>query len=399
MVISKGDNYMKYDFNKVIDRKNTNSVKWDLCCQIFGKSDILPMWVADMDFSSPVEIIDAIKKRAEHGIFGYTFSPDRLGESIVRWMKKRHNWDIKEEWILHTPGVVTSVKNAILALTEKGDGVLLQTPVYYPFFASITGNGRKLITNPLIYNNGYYEIDFDDLETKFSGGVKMMILCSPHNPGGRVWRRYELEKIAELAEKHKVIILSDEIHSDLVFKDYKHIPVASLSKETERNTLTCISPTKTFNIASLSHSSVIIPNPEFREKFEKTGRNTGADMLNIFGQIAAEAAYTYGEEWLDELMEYLGGNLETLNTYFKDNIPSIRVGKLEATYLAWLDCRDVMDKAGNLNRFLVEKAGVGLNDGAMYGREGFGFQRLNFACPRGILLEGLKRIGEAINSL
>lgn len=390
---------MKDVFDEIIDRKNTCSVKWDYCKDKFGREDVLPMWVADMDFPSPIEITEAIKKRAEHCIFGYTGVSEQLTGAMIRWMKRRNNWTIRKDWTIHTPGVVTSINIAILAYTDIGDKILIQTPVYYPFYSSITDNDRQLVVNPLKNHHGYYEIDFDDLEKKFGSGVKMMILCSPHNPVGRVWKIEELNRIAELCIKYNVLVISDEIHSDLIYEGYRHIPIAAVSDGILLNSVTCISPTKTFNLAGLAESSAIIPNVDLRNKFQKTLKKTGAGMLNIFGLEAAEAAYTHGEQWLEELIAYLTVNLETLIDYFNENIPSIKVVKPEGTYLAWLDCRELSEKTGGLREFFVHKAGVGLNDGIMFGKDGAGFQRMNFACPRALLLEGLQRIESAVGKL
>lgn len=387
---------MKYSFDKIVNRKDTCSLKWDFCGERFGRSDILPMWVADMDFESPAEIKEAIIKRAQHGVFGYTGVPDRLNYAFTSWMKRRNGWDIDQAWILHTPGVVTSVNNAVLAYTKVGDKILLQTPIYYPFFSSILDNGRVLATNSLVNRDGHFEIDFVDFEAKLADGVKMFILCSPHNPIGRVWTEDELNNIAELCVKYSVLVVSDEIHSDIIYKGHKHISLAMASDKVKDNSITCFSPTKTFNLAGLSESVVIIPNEGLRKMFQNNLRNTGAGMLNIFGQVAAEAAYTYDEPWLEELLAYLTNNLEFLTDYFRERIPEIKVIKPEGTYLAWLDCRELPIKAEKLKEFFVFKAGVGMNDGAQFGKEGSGYQRINFACPRELLQEGLQRIERAL---
>lgn len=395
----KGEVSMKNKFEEIIDRKNTYSLKWDHCMERFGKEDILPMWVADMDFKSPIEVTEAIKLRAEHGVFGYTGISEKLSDALTGWMKRRNNWTIEGQWIVHSPGVVTSINNSILAFTDIGDKILIQTPVYYPFYSSINDNDRHLIVNSLKDNNGHYEIDFADLEKKLGSGVKMMIFCSPHNPIGRVWNINELDQVAKLCLKYKVLLVSDEIHSDLVYKGHRHIPAASLSEEILNNSVTLISPTKTFNLAGLSESIAIIPNIELRRKFIKALNRTGAGMLNIFGLTAAEAAYAHCEGWLEELMLYLHDNLETLIEYFDKNIPGIKVVRPEATYLAWLDCNELPVAAEKLKEFFTFKAGVGLNDGITFGKEGIGFQRINFACPRVLLLEGLERIKSAVDML
>ena len=390
---------MENIFDEFIDRKNTHSLKWDYCRQRFGRKDILPMWVADMDFKSPAPITDAIIHRAKHGVFGYTEASEKLSAALTAWMKNRHNWQIDNKWIIYSPGVVTSVNTAILAYTNPGDKVLMQTPIYYPFYSSIRDNGRELAVNPLKNNNGYYEIDFIDLEEKLSDNVKVMIFCSPHNPIGRVWKIHELEEVLRLCRKYNVIIVSDEIHSDLVFEGHKHIPMSSLSEDAYKKCITLVSPTKTFNIAGLSVSIAVIPDFELRSRFINTLNKNGAGMLNIFGLTAAEAAYTSCEKWLEELLEYLQNNLNVLVEYFKNNIPQIKVIPPEATYLAWLDCSNLPVPANKLKEFFVNEAGVGLNDGVTFGEEGYGFQRLNFACPRKVLLEGLERINKAVREL
>lgn len=389
---------MSSRFDEIIDRKNTNSVKWDYLEQRFGRADILPMWVADMDFKSPSIIKEEIIKRAEHGVFGYTGASEKLSAALASWMKKRHNWEINNKWLVYSPGVVTSVNTAILTYTNPGDKILIQTPIYYPFYPSIKDNERELVTNPLKDINGCYEIDFEDLEKKLADNVKMMIFCSPHNPIGRVWRTDELEEILRLCRKYNVTIVSDEIHSDLVFKGHKHIPIASLDKDFT-NCITLVSPTKTFNVAGLAVSTAIIPDMELKQKFISTISKTGAGMLNIFGLEAAEAAYTHGQEWLEELLLYLENNLNILEDYFEKNIPQIKVIRPEATYLAWLDCNKLPVPAEKLKDFFVNKAGVALNDGLIFGKEGYGFQRLNFACPTTVLLEGLKRIKKAVQEI
>lgn len=386
-------------FDELVDRRNTDCLKWDYCKQIFGKDDILPMWVADMDFKSPRPIAQAIIRRAEHGIFGYTEESERLSDAVLGWLKRRHNWEIDSKWLTYSPGVVTSVNTAILAFTEPGDKILMQTPIYYPFYSSIKENERELVTNSLISRNGHYEIDYADLEEKLADNVRLMIFCSPHNPIGRVWTLDELKEVLRLCRKYNVIVVSDEIHSDLVYTGHKHIPIASLSEELLKNSVTLISPTKTFNIAGLSMSAAIIPDAELRKKFRSTLKKHGAGVLNLFGLEAAIAAYTKCEEWLNELLVYLEDNLNFLIQYFEENIPKIKVIRPEATYLAWLDCTDLPIPGEKLKAFFAHEAGVGLNDGATFGVEGHGFQRINFACPRPVLEEGLERIRNAAEKL
>lgn len=387
---------MDHIFDEFIDRKNTDSLKWDFCKQRFGKENILPMWVADMDFKSPSPITEAIIRRAEHGVFGYTEVSEKLVAALTAWIKKRHNWQIDNKWIVYSPGVVTSVNTAILAYTKPGDKVLMQTPIYYPFYSSIKDNRRELVVNSLKNNDGYYEIDFADLEQKLADNVRIMIFCSPHNPIGRVWKLQELEEVLRICRKYDVMLVSDEIHSDLVFKGHKHIPISSLAEEYYNKCITLVSPTKTFNIAGLSVSAAIIPDINLRREFRNTLNKNGAGMLNIFGLAAAEAAYTDCEKWLDELLEYLENNLDILVEYFQNHIPQIKVIRPEATYLAWLDCNNLQVPVGKLKDFFINEAGIGLNDGVAFGEEGYGFQRINFACPRKTLLNGLEKIRSAV---
>ncbi|MEA4847627.1 MAG: PatB family C-S lyase [Clostridiaceae bacterium] len=390
---------MKYDFDKIIDRSGTDAIKWNNLDKTFGKADILPMWVADMDFEAPQPVIDALIKMSQHGIYGYTEKPDSFYSSIIKWIEKRHGWHVRDEWISVTPGVVPALSFSILSYTEPGDKVLLQSPVYHPFFSSIKNNGRIIVNNQLKYENNEWKIDFEDLELKFKSGVKVMILCNPHNPVGRVWSRKELESIGELCIRYNVVIVSDEIHSDLIFGDHVHIPIASISEELAERTITCVAPSKTFNIAGLYTSAVIIPDKSLRDKFIKTINRMGVEAKNLFGITAMEAAYTHGEEWLDQLLPYLEGNLDFLVNYFNIMIPKIKVSKPQGTYLAWLDCRELGMAQKDLVDFFIYKAGVGLNDGAAFGAGGEGFMRMNAACPRSLLEEGLKRIENAIRTI
>jgi len=390
---------MPPNFDVKIDRENTGSIKWDYYRERFEIRDILPMWVADMDFPSPAEVAAAIKHRADHPVFGYTKVSESYNEAVIQWVKRRSHWEIGREWIVHTPGVVTSIITAILAYTHAGDKVLIQSPVYHPFYSSVTGNERQLVINPLKLEGESYVIDFDDLGNKLRQGVKMMILCSPHNPVGRVWEKSALIQIAELCARYKVILVSDEIHGDLIYHGNSHIPITSVSGKLLQNSITCISATKTFNLAGLAESVTLIPNPDLRDKFQQTLKKTGAGMLNIFGLVAAEAAYTHGEPWLEELLDYLSLNRQILTDYFSANISQIKVIKPEGTYLAWLDCRRLSMKAGELEEFFIKQARVGLNDGRIFGVDGSGFQRINFACPRGLLFEGLQRIENAVKMI
>lgn len=390
---------MNYDFDTLTDRRGTDCVKWDCLKDFFGYDDILPMWVADMDFLSVPPAADAVRKRAEHGIYGYTDLSESFYKSVINWMSARHGWDIKKDWILFSPGVVPSINMAVMAYTRPGDCVLIQPPVYPPFYAAINNNKRNLVKNPLKLENGRYTMDFEDLEKKLKTGIKMAILCSPHNPVGRVWSREELKTFGELCVKYNTIIVSDEIHSDLVYKGREHTPIASICESFAQNTITCTASSKTFNIAGLCTSTVTIPNRELYEGFLNVIKCIGLTLGNVFGITAAEAAYNFGSMWLDELLKYLEGSLDYLLSFLKERVPGIKAERPEGTYLVWLDCRELGLNQKDLVRFMLEKAKVGLNDGTEYGPEGQGFMRMNIACPRKNLEEGLRRIENAVNNL
>jgi len=390
---------MKYNFDKSIDRLGTSSVKWDYLERVFGNKEVLPLWVADMDFEVPQPVIDAVVKRAQHGIYGYTEKPDSFYTSIADWMKKRHGWHISKEWITVCPGVVPALSFSVLSFTEPGDKVLLQSPVYHPFFSSIKENDRIIVNNQLRQENGKYVMDFEDLEAKLGSGVKAMLLCNPHNPVGRVWSREELIKVGELCAKYNVVIIADEIHSDLIYSNCTHVPAASISEELAIRTVTCIAPSKTFNIAGLSTSAVIIPDKALRHKFNSTIKRLGIEMGNLFGITALEAAYTNGEEWLAQVLAYTEDNVDYLVDYFNTRIPQIKVSKPQGTYLVWLDCRELEMNQKDLVNFFINKARVGLNDGTAFGAGSEGFMRMNIACPRSLLEEALKRIEQAVSSL
>ena len=392
---------MKYDFDKYVNRRNSASVKWDGIGDVFGviNNDIIPLWIADMDFLSPPEVIEAIKRRAEHGVFGYSLKPDSFYTAIVDWMRKRHDWKIKKEWMLVTPGVVAGLSMAVLSYTEPGDEVIVQPPVYSPFFNVVKNNERRVVYNPLKLENGRYTMDFEDLESKFTSRTKMLILCSPHNPTGRVWSEDELKKLGEICLDHNTLIVSDEIHSDLVYKGVKHTPIASISDEFAQNTVTFIAPSKTFNVAGLSTSIAIIPNPKLLESFNEVVEKMEAGYTNIFGIVAAEAAYKYGEEWLEEVLAYLRGNLGFLKDFLKEKLPEIKVIEPEGTYLVWLDFRKLEMDDRSLNDFLLKEAKVALVSGSAFGPGGEGFQRMNIATPRSVLKKALERMERAIKKM
>ena len=398
---------MKYNFDEVIDRRNTDSQKWDCIPQIFGRDDVLPMWVADMDFPVAKPIVDAVKKRAAHEFYGYTQPGPSLIEAVVDRMKRQFNWKIKPEWIVFTPGVVPAINAAVKAFTYPGDEVILQGPVYYPFWSAVRLNGCQVADNELILADGHYVMDYDDLEKKFAphvgmqpspSRVKAIILCNPHNPIGRVWTKEELTRMGEIVIGHGGIVISDEIHCEILFKGYKHTSFATISKEFEQNCMVCMAPSKTFNLAGLSCSSIIIPNDKLRARYSDA-RAGIQPRPNLFGFTAMEAAYRYGDDWLEQVLDYLQGNLDFMLDYFEKNIPKIKVIKPEGTYLVWLDCRALGMDNMTLRTFMREKAKVGFDDGFLFGPGGAGFERLNIACPRPILAEGLRRIAAAVKDL
>ncbi|MGI8315704.1 MalY/PatB family protein [Halobacillus mangrovi] len=384
-------------FEEVITRKGTRSVKWDMAEQLYQDKEVLPMWVADMDFKTPEAVMDALKKRVDHGIFGYTIPDDLVKDHLSDWLKTRHSWNIDTDWISYSPGVIPSLHMIIQSLTEIGDHILIQTPVYPPFYSVVKSHGRHVVKNPLILNGGQYEIDFNDFEQKIKENhVTMFILCSPHNPVGRVWTKDELEKMSEICLKHNVTIVSDEIHADLVLGSHTHIPIASLSEEANQNTITCFSPTKTFNLAGLQASYVVTANEKMKKALDKQFNNQGMFMLNTLGITAMEAAYKHGAEWLGELKEILESHRDYVVERFHEETSTIKVIPNEGTYLLWLDCRELNLSQKELKSFMQKKAKVGLNDGASFGDEGEGFMRMNLAAPRSIVEDGVNRIIQAV---
>lgn len=393
---------MKYNFDEIIDRTNYHSVKWDELGKKFGTDakDVLPMWIADMEFRSPKPVIEAIKKANEHGIYGYTSRPLSYYQAIINWMEKRHNWKVKKEWIAYSPGVVPALGLIIKAFCQHGDKVIIQPPVYYPFFRVIENNGCHILKNPLKLKNGRYVIDFEDLERKVDDPrVKILIFCSPHNPVGRVWQKEEIIRLGEICLKNEVIVISDEIHADILFEGYTHTPFASISQEFAQNSITCTAPSKTFNLAGLQTSTIIIPNKKHYKIYDNILNSLELSENNVFGLVALEAAYRDGEEWLEQLLSYLNENLEFLMKYFKERISKIKLIISEGIYLVWLDCRQLGLNTKELNDFMIKKARVALDDGYWFGAEGEGFMRINIACPRSFLKEGLKRIERAVKDM
>jgi len=388
----------RYDFDEVIDRKGTHCYKHDAAARIFGREDILPLWVADTDFRVPDFIMDAIRMRTEHEILGYTFKSESYYTAIIDWMQRRHDWHIEKDWISSSPGVVAGLSLAVQAFTEKGDGVIVQPPVYFPFFDTVTGSGRRLLENPLQFRDGRYTFDLQDLRRK-AKEAKALLLCSPHNPGGTVWTPEELQDLMQICLEENVLVISDEIHCDLCFPGYRHRPIASLSAEAAANTVTLMAPSKTFNVAGLASSLVIISNEDLRRSYEECLSVGHLGMGNIFGTIALEAAFRHGDEWLRHLMDYLHENYVTLKLFLNDRVPKIRIMKPEATYLVWMDFSAFGLDDDSLQKILVEKAGVGLNPGQRFGPGGEGWMRINIGCPRSVLKEALQRIADAFEGL
>lgn len=380
---------MKYNFDEIIPRRNSNSYKWDSA----KEDDILPMWVADMDFRTAAPIIQALEKRVQHGIFGYTKVPDAYFNAIISWFQRRHHFQIERDWILFTTGVVPALSAVIKALTEPGDQVIVQSPVYNCFFSSIRNNQCEMVSNDLLYKDSTYTIDFKDLESKAANPkAKLLLLCSPHNPVGRVWKRDELEKIGEICLRHNVIVVSDEIHCDLVYPGHTHIPFASLNKEFLQHSVTCTAPSKTFNLAGIQVANIITANADIRKKIDKALNINEVCEINVFAVEALTAAYDKGEEWLNQLKSYLYDNYIYLNDYFARHLPQLSVLPLEATYLVWVDCRALKISSADIAEKLRRAEKLWINEGTMYGITGEGFIRLNIACPRENLIKGLEKI-------
>lgn len=391
---------MKYNFDEIIDRKNTNSLKYDFALERKKPSDVLPLWVADMDIQTPIEVREALKKSAEHGIFGYSDVKIEYFHTLQAWFKTNFAWDTKPEWLVKTPGVVFAICTAIRAFTEKGNAVLIQRPVYYPFSLSIKDNERKLVNNPLVYKDGTYEIDFADFEQKIlDNDVKLFILCNPHNPVGRVWTKEELCKIGDICVKYNVLVVADEIHEEFVYEGFKHHVFANLKPEFSDITITCTAPSKTFNLAGLQISNIFIANPELRHKFKKTMLKTGYCEVNSMGLVAAQTAYAHGRDWLEQLKGYLAENLDFTRKFLAEKIPQIKLVEPQGTYLIWLDCAALNLDEKDLEDLIVNKAKLWLDAGTMFGPEGSGFQRINIACPRATLEKALLQLEAAVKGL
>lgn len=395
-----------YNFDKIINRKGTNCLKYDYAVERGKPADVLPLWVADMDFTVSEEITKSLHAAVDHGIYGYTQPKDAYYNAITNWMEKNHNWKTKREWIMKTPGVVFALGAAVKAFTKPGDAVLIQNPVYYPFTNIIRDNDRRVIDNTLVYEKrvtegkSQYSIDYEDFERKIvQENIKLFILCNPHNPVGRVWNREELQQLGEICLRHHVIVVSDEIHNDFVYPGFEHTVFANVDPRFTEFTVTCTAPSKTFNLAGLQISNIFISNETLREAFQKEIDKTGYDEPNALGAVACEAAYRGGQEWLDQLRAYLLENLNFLRAYLQEKIPQIHLVEPEGTYLVWLDCSELGISGKELDQFIVEKAGLWLDGGAMFGPSGADFQRVNIACPRATLELALDKLKAAVDNL
>lgn len=387
----------KYDFDEIIIREDTDCVKYDLRKLYFGTEDVIPMWVADMDFRTPDFVIKALKKRLEHEILGYSIRSKGFSRAISTWMKLRHNWKINPNWITFSPGVVPAINMLVLALTQPGDKIIVQPPVYFPFFSAVDNNGRTRVDNPLQLINGRLCMDFDDLKLK-AAGAKMIIISHPHNPGGSVWNKNELLQLAEICIENNILLVSDEIHSDLIFSPHQHIPLASLSEAIAQQTITCNAPSKTFNLAGLSTSYLIIPNKTLLDRYNRMlNDELHLSMGNLPGVIALEAAYNNGSAWLEQLLEYVQGNIKFVENFCREHLPVITPVIPESTYMIWLDCRKMEFEGEALKDFFIQKAKVGFNDGRVFGQGGDGFMRMNVACPMSVVVEAMNRIKEAVS--
>jgi cystathionine beta-lyase len=388
-----------WNFDEPYEREGTDCIKYDWREEVFGVKNVIPMWVADMDFNTPDFIVESLRKRLDHGIFGYSFRPDEYYTSMISWIKTRHNWTVDKEWISFCPGIVPALNFCTLAFTQPGDSIIVQPPVYFPFFSAVESHGRKLIYNQLIESGGKWAMDYDSLVAGIDSGTKMIFISNPHNPVGKVWTPEELENLADICLARNIIIISDEIHCDLALPGFTHTPLASLSEKIAKNTVTLIAPSKTFNLAGLSTSSVIIPDPGLRKSFNRVVDNLHVGNGNIFGTVASISAYTNGHKWLDSLLDYIDNNVEFVKDYCRELIPEIIPVHPEATYMIWLDCRKFGMTGKELQSFFVSKAGVGMNEGSTFGPGGEGFMRMNLGATHNTVMNALEKIESAVKSL
>jgi cysteine-S-conjugate beta-lyase len=390
---------MTWNFDEPAKREGTNCIKYDLREETFGVKDVIPMWVADMDFNTPDFVIKSLQNRLNNEIFGYSFRPPEYFLSIIDWLECRHNWRVEKEWICFSPGIVPALNFCTLAFTQPGDNIIVQPPVYFPFFSAAESHGRKLLYNRLTESDGKWVMDYDSLIAGIDGKTKMIIISNPHNPIGRVWTPDELNKLADICLKNNILILSDEIHCDLVLPGFSYTPFAKLSEVIAGNTITCIAPSKTFNLAGLSTSSVIISNPVLRKSFNRIVENLHVGNGNIFGTIASIAAYSHGHQWLDALLDYIDHNIDFVEDYCRKMIPEIIPVQPEATYMLWLDCRKFGMTGKELQNFFVNRAGVGMNEGSTFGPGGEGFMRMNLATTHQTVMKAMEQIEKAVSSL
>jgi len=390
---------MKYNFDEIIDRKDTSAEKYIDLEKLYGTSDVIPLWVADMDFRTAKPIIDAIKERTENGIFGYTSRPDSYYDAVCNFQMKRKNWDIDKKLMSFSLGVVTSICMIIKALSNAEAKIIIQTPVYRPFYNAVKDAPRELLESPLKEVEGSFNMDYEDIEEKAKQGAKYLILCSPHNPIGRVWSRDELKKLGDICLKYDVKVISDEIHSDLILWGNKHTPFSSISEELRRITITCIAASKTFNLAGMQSSIVILPDEKSKGKFDQAWARLHIECNNCFSMVGTQAAFEHGEEWLEQLLRYIEGNVTFIMDYFKENIPLIIPICPEGTYLVWLDCRQLGMNGKQLNKFMVFEAGIAMSSGTYFGKNSEGFMRMNVACPRAILEKALVQLKTAVEHL
>jgi cystathionine beta-lyase len=385
-----------YNFDKIIDRSNTSAIKYDARERIFGRNDVLPLWVADMDFEVAPEIAKAIEDRAKHKVFGYTLRCPEYYEVIQDWIKKRYKWNVSKDHISFSPGVVSALAMALIAFTKPGDKVIVQSPVYFPFFSTIENNGRRVLNNQLLDKGDTYEMDFEKLDAQIDNETRMMYLCNPHNPVGRAWTPAELKKLADIAQKHNIIVVSDEIHADIIFNGHTHTPFASVSKYATQNTITCMAPSKTFNLAGLSTSMVVIENEQMLKTYNYMIESFHIGLTNPFGLNALKAAYGKGEPWLEALLVYLERNRDFAYDFVEKELPGIKAYKPDATFLMWLDFRDLNFTKTQLHKLIVHDAKLGLSDGAIFRDGGEGFQRLNFGAPKAVIEKGLNQLKSAL---
>jgi cysteine-S-conjugate beta-lyase len=390
---------MAWNFDEPKPREGTNCIKYDRREEVFGKKDIIPMWVADMDFNTPDFVTSALRDQLKNEIFGYSFRPPEYYSSIIGWLKCRHNWSIEKEWIIYTPGIVPALNFCTLAFTLPGDKIIVQPPVYFPFFSAVESHGRNLVYNQLKEKDGRWVMDFESLVSSIDSKTRMIIISNPHNPIGRVWTPEELHQLAGICLKNNILILSDEIHCDLVLPGFRHSPFAALSEEIADNTITCIAPSKTFNLAGLSTSTVIISNPALRKTFNRIVDNLHVGNGNIFGTTASVAAYTKGHEWLDALVEYIDHNIDFVKDYCIKMIPEIIPVQPEATYMIWLDCRKLGMSGKRLQNFFVYNAGIGMNEGSTFGPGGEGFMRMNLGTTHQTVIKAMEQIEKAVSTL